>query len=116
MTAGIYNSVIEQGADFAFTVFWRDDSGNIVNLTGCSAALMIRNAYDDPVPLVSVSSASGGIVIGGPAGTTAISIPAAITSLLSSGRVVYDLRVIDSTGKPIRLIQGYFNIAPSVTR
>ena len=116
MSAGLYNALIEQGEDFGITVFWKDDAGNSVDLTGFSAQMMIRQNYDDPYPLVTVSSPSSGIVLGGTAGTVAISIPVSVTSALPSGCVVYDLKMTDANGLTYRLLQGSINIVPSVTR
>ena len=116
MSAGLYNTVMDQGEDFGMTVFWKDATGNSVDLTGFSAEMMIRQNIDDIYPLVTISSPSSGIVLGGTAGTVAITIPASITSALASGCVVYDLKMTDANGRTYRLLQGSINIVPSVTR
>ena len=116
MTAGRYHLVIEQGTDFVLPIAYTDATGTPIDLTGCSAALMIRRAFDDAAPLVSLSSSGNGIVIDGPAGTLLITIDASVTATLAGGTAVYDLKLTDGLGNPMRLIEGNVTISPAVTR
>ncbi len=116
MTAGTHNITIEQGAEFLLELTWNDEDGDPIDITGWSAALMVRQNYADATPLVSISSATSAITLGGTAGTIAIDIPAATTATLTSGVCGYDLKMTDPTGKPLRLIQGSATISPAVTR
>ena len=116
MTAGNYDFIIEQGSELSLPLIWKGGNGVPIDLTGCSAEMMIRREVDDSVPLVSLSSADGGIVLGETAGTIAIAIDEATTSELASGKAYYDLRLTDSLGKHRRLIQGQVIISPAVTR
>jgi hypothetical protein len=116
MTAATYDITIEQGADFDLLLTWRDKAGNPIDLTGWSAQMMARENFDDATPLFSLSSPGGGITLGGTSGTVAIHVPAAVTSTLACGQAVYDLKLTDPLGEPMRLIQGNVTIKFAVTR
>ena len=115
MTAAIFNFTIEQGADFVLPLSCQDLTGESIDLTGCTAAMMIRVNYDDAEPLVSLTSEDG-IDMDGSAGTMIIRIDSSVTSELPPGTAVYDLRLTDSLGHPLRLFQGNITISPAVTR
>ncbi len=116
MTAGTFHLVIEQGTDFALELTYSDPDGVPIDLTGCSAALMVRTTYDAATPLVSLSSPSAGITLGGAAGTIRIEIDSTVTATLPPGTAVYDLKLTDSLGNPLRLVEGNVTISPAVTR
>lgn len=117
MTAGVSDITIEQAADYYLSLVYEDDSGVPIDLTGWSAQMMIRTTFEDPDPLVSLSSSlGGGITLGGIAGTIDIYIDEATTVELAGGMAVYDLRLKDSLNKYDRLIQGQVYISPAVTR
>lgn len=115
MTAGIYHFTIEQGTDCVLPIEYTDATGTPIDLTGCSAALMIRRAYDDADPIVSLSIGNG-ITINGTAGTFLVTIDSALTAELAPGTAVYDLKLTDSLGNPVLLIKGNVIILPTVTR
>jgi hypothetical protein len=112
MTAGTYNFTIEQGTDLVIPIECRDGSGDLVDLTGCSAAMMIRRSHDDD-PIVSLTS-DDGIELGD--GTITIGIDSTVTDGLTSGTAVYDLKIFDSLGNPERLLQGTITFSAAVTR
>ena len=117
MPAAIYDiPAIEQGADFFLDLTYKDDTGAPVDLTGYSARMQIREEISSPTALVSISSASGEITLGGITGTISIHIPATTTAALSFNTGKYDLELEDSAGVVTRLIQGSVTLSPEVTR
>jgi hypothetical protein len=80
---------IQQGRDF--TIAWTWSTGTPVlpvNLTGCTAALMIRQLATDAAPLCSISTtpnAQGAIVLGGQAGTVLVNIYRVATAAFPTG-------------------------------
>lgn len=117
MPAAIYDiPAIEQGADFFFDLTYKDDTGTPIDLTGYSARMQIREEVSSNIALVSISSATGEIVLGGIAGTIAVHIPASVTTGLSFNTGKYDLELEDSAGVVTRLIQGSVTLSPEVTR
>jgi hypothetical protein len=114
MTAGKYDIIIERGADFNFGMTLYDSSGALINLTGYSAAMMVRNKFSDPSPLLSLVSGAA-ITLGGSAGTIAVFVPGATTLGLSAGIGVYDLILTAPGGQISRLVEGSVSITPQVT-
>lgn len=125
MTAVSYNLVIEQGADFAFSLEYRDSSGALVNLTGYTARMDVR-ASDDiaptspGTPIVQLTTANGRITLGGALGTVALALTAAVTAALAptppGGWYVYDLELVSAGGVVTRLLQGRVSVPAEVTR
>jgi hypothetical protein len=108
-----YTLRIDQGADFAFAITWRDPAGDPVDLTGFSAAMQIRKAYDSPDAMVSLTDGAG-ITLGGALGTIELAIAAADTQDLETG--VWDLELTAGGGEVTRLLQGKAVVSPQVTR
>lgn len=117
MAAGIYNIIIEQGADFSLPLTWRDGNNTLVNVTGYSARMQIRESYDSEDYIVSLTSGlNGGITLGGAAGTILVEIPAATTATIGQSAAVYDLEMVSSAGAVTRLVQGNVYVSREVTR
>jgi len=111
-----YNLEIQQGATYSITATWAGSDGNLVNLTGYTARLQIRESYAATTTLISLTNASG-ITLGGAAGTIAITITAAQTTALSApGFGVYDLELVSAGGVVTRLLEGDVTISAEVTR
>lgn len=116
MPAANYDILIEKGATFRLGLTWRDANGTPVDLTNWSARMQIRESINDAQAAVDLSSPSAGIVLGGTAGTIAVTLTAAQTAALTIRRGVYDLEVQDSVGNVTRLLQGAVEVSPEVTR
>lgn len=114
MTAGTYDITIEQGSTFTRTVTWRDENDALVNLTGYSARLQMRESVDATSTFLSLTSGSG-ITLGGTAGTIVILISATDTAALTQGGV-YDLELVSGAGLVTRLLQGSVDLRKEVTR
>jgi hypothetical protein len=115
MTAGPFNFTIEQGTDVTLPLAVTDPDGAAIDLTGCTAAMMIRRSYDATDTLVSLSD-DDGITLGGADGTITIIVDSSVTNTMTAGTAVYDFKLFDSLGDPVRLIQGIITISPAVTR
>lgn len=109
-----------QGQTFNDTLSMQDSVGAPVDLTGFSARMMARLDIEDAVPLLTWSTTTGEIVLGGVLGTITFAVSAAATVALSSTNdlltPVYDLVLSSSTGITERVIQGVLVIYPGVTR
>lgn len=116
MSAAIYNATIDQGATFTLQVTYKDENGAPINLTGYTAAMQIRQNYNDSAALITLTSPSDGIVITGATGTINITISAEQTGSLDEGFYVYDLEITATNNVITRLIQGQFTVSPEVTR
>lgn len=116
MVAEIYNIVIEQGATFQLNLTWKDADGNPINLTGYDARMQVRKRYTSTTPMLSFSVTGGEIVLGGAAGTIAITGAATVTDDITDKYGVWDLELISGGGIVYRLLEGSAEIRPEVTR
>ncbi len=117
MVAGTHDITIEQGATFLLNLIWRDSANALVNLTGYTARMQVRQKHTsaDP-PALNLTTENGGIALGGAAGTVAVRAEAAATAALDFKRGVYDLELVDGSGTVTRLIEGNVVVTPEVTR
>ena len=131
-----YTLKIDAGADYFLAFRLKDEDGNYLNLSSCSAAMKLKNKYDSVSELVSLTSETdGGItfekwddVTSEWIDTIAIHITDIQTAPLvdyevldsdgdvASGEGVYDLEITDEESVVIRTIQGYWIASPEVTR
>ena len=112
-TAGIYNGVIDQGATWTVNIVYYDSNNVPVNLTGYTARMQLRSKYDSTAAL-TLSTATGEIVITGPTGQIAITATATQTQAINPGLYLYDLE-LTSGAEITRLIQGQLTVRENVT-
>lgn len=112
-----YNIIADQAATYQLNVTWNDSNNTPVNLTGYTAKMQVRLGINEPTAAAEVSEVDG-IVLGGAAGTIAITISATkMTALKAPQTYVYDLRLTAGSGGQVtRLIDGTFTTVPAVTR
>lgn len=114
--AGKLDITIEQGATFNPVLTWKDPSGVLINLTGYSARMHIREDIEDVAFIHEATTANGQIALGGAAGTITFNIPAATTEAFTFDDAVYDLELEDAGGAVTRLVEGSVFLSPEVTR
>lgn len=114
----IYPIFIPQGATFQQSIAWKAPDGvTAIDLTGYTATMMVRSDYITPdPPLVSISTAGGGIVLGGVLGTILLTISATLTGALTAPQdCVYDVKLVAPDGTITRILEGVATITPKVT-
>ena len=114
MKAGKYDITIEQGAGFSLPMTYTAD-GQAVDLSGCTARMQVREKVGSAVKLIELSTANGGIALGGTAGTITLSMTSAATAVLKFGRAVYDLEIVPSGAEPYRLLEGCLSLSTLAT-
>lgn len=115
MSAGIYNFTMDQGATFNLEVLYKDANDAVINLTGYTAKMQMRKAYDTSTAVLNLTTENGGITITGNLGKIAILATATQTAGIAAGEYVYDLEIY-SGSVVSRIIQGTVNLAAEVTR
>lgn len=131
-----YTLKIDAGADFFLAVQLEDDAGELIEMTGFSARMKLKKAYDSPEAMVSLTSESGGGIVfekfddieSEYIDTCSIHITDEQTGPLvdyavkdSDGEVemgegVYDLEIVDELGNVLRAIKGAWVAYQEVTR
>lgn len=115
MSAGKYNIKIEEGANFATTITWKEDD-TAIDITGYTGRMYIRKNGVDGAIILELTTENGRMVLGGVAGTIELSIDAADTVDLAFGSGVYDLELINGSGFVTRIIQGLVAYNRNVTQ
>ena len=105
------NIFIDQGADFSITVDVTDSSGDVLNMSGYSAAAQIRKTY-------SSATASGTFTctVQEAGGQVTMALTDTQTTALEAGRYVYDMTVTSGGGNKTRVVEGQAIVTPGVTR
>lgn len=122
MAAPVYNTTVERGSTFQLTVTYKDASGTVVNLTGWTFRMQVRESQSalttvltseggSPTIAIDETNKATGVLVFSvtPANTTAIS-PSTLTT------AYYDIEIQKtSTGEVRRILQGKLNISPEIT-
>jgi len=117
MPAAVYNITIEQGVKFELGITYKDEEGSLVDLTGYTACMDIREKYSDTTVIKTLTDISG-ITLGGAAGTIDILISAVDTRAFTFKKGVYDLELYPAAAlsDTVRLMQGMVTLSKEATR
>ena len=117
MPAGIYNILIEQGADYDRTLTWRDAAGSLIDLTGYTAEATGRDEQESATAIFELTEIAG-ITLGGAAGTINLLIAGSVTAAYTALTGVWDLFLTDAagTGKVTKLLKGVMIIERGIVR
>jgi hypothetical protein len=111
--AGKYDLIIEQGATYILPITWKDGSGALVNLTGYTAKMQIKDMSGN---VLFALTDTAGITLGGAAGTVTIKLTAVqTTTLTTTATAKYDLYLTAPNGDVTRLLKGWVTPDPEVT-
>lgn len=118
MSAGKYKLHIMQGSTFRKHFVWKTgEPPVVVNLTGWTARMQIREQIDAELFLVELTTENGGITLGGVLGTIDLLLTDAQTTLLTFDVAYYDIELIAPSGGDVtRLLQGMVINSKEVTR
>ena len=106
------NLIIDQGADFSKELTVTDDDGDVINLTGYTAAGQIRKHYSSNTATNFTCTFASDRTTG----KITISLGRSLSQALAYGRYVYDIEITNSSDKTTRLLEGIATITPEVTR
>lgn len=119
-----YHLTMWQGATFGLTLQLQDSSGNNQNLTGYSARMQLRSAYNSGTATETLTTSNGEISISG--ANLSISLSATRTAniyvdLNSSSKppktmYVYDLELVDNANTVSKLLYGDVTVYGEVTK
>jgi len=115
MSAGYHHFIIEQGATFGQTLTLKDSAGTLINLTGFTGAMSLKESPDATATVITLTSSNGRMTLGGNAGTVQLLITATDTANLESDDGVFDLEIISGAGVVTRLIEGTYSIRRNIT-
>ena len=105
----IKNITIDQGATFSETLTVTTDVSTAKNLTGYTTTSQFRKSYDSTT-YTSFTTAQVDAT-----GVITLSLTAAQTTALKSGRYVYDVEIANSP-EVLRVQEGIITVTPQVTK
>jgi len=110
--ASYANISADQGADFQSSLELEDTNGDRLDLSSYSIYGQIRRTYKSSTAEnfnVTITDAANGVI--------SIELTAAQTAGMKSGRYVYDVYAVDGVSeKTVKLLEGIFELIPSVTK
>lgn len=107
-----YNFKVRQGVTWrqVFTFHQGDTASSVVNLTNYTASLTIKDKPSDSTPLATLTSANGGILLGGTAGTITVLQTAAQTTAYTWVNGEYRLTLTAPGGDTNLILYGTINV------
>jgi hypothetical protein len=113
--AGRHDFTCDQGATFEREIILKDSTSTIIDITGSTAEMDVRQRVDSTTTLIELSTANGRITIDGSNGKISLLISSSdTTDLITNG--VYDLKLTYVSGTVERILEGEFTVDPQVTR
>jgi hypothetical protein len=109
------NFNVDEGATTKFTIFWKNPTGNPIDITGYSAKMQARDKQGGKILCFTLTSTDG-IVIDGISGKISVTISAPRSSKLVYPKSFYDLVLTapDQITKT-RILEGTLSISKAVT-
>lgn len=126
MASALYDITAEQGSTYGQVMTCRDAAGTLIDLSGFTARMQVRDGYAGEAAILDLTTENGGIALGGVLGTITLAISASDLAAISlppaiaqTGRpskpFVYDLEIV-SGAVVTKLLYGTFTITGEVTR
>lgn len=115
MSAGYHHFIIEQGATFGQTLTLKDSTGAVINLTGFTGSMSLKQNPSDTATVITLTTSNSRMTMGGTAGTITLSISATDTAALEADDGVYDLEITSGGSLVTRLIEGTYSIRRNIT-
>lgn len=117
-----YKFAWDKGTTISRVLQWKRDQAaggaepdyQPVNLTGYSARMEIRDKYGGLL-LHRLDTDDTTMLIDGPNGAISFEIPASLTATWLWRNAVYDIELVDGSGRVTRLLQGTISLSPEVT-
>lgn len=116
MAATKFDLEIEQGIPYKKKFLVRNEDNSLPNMTGWTARMQFRPYVSSSQVAVDASTANGKLIIDTGTSSIEINLSEADTTAFTSLKYVYDLELLDSLSKPIRLLQGSVSVSQEVTR
>ena len=112
--AGQKNWDVDQDTTFTFVVEYKDPNDAIIDLTGATAKMQVRDATAQKLAF-TLTSPSGGITIDGALGKVTVKMTPTQTKKLFYPKSIYDLIIVDTNLNRIKLLGGYITLNRTVT-
>ena len=113
--AATYGFTADKGATFTQVIKWKDANKNLINLSGYTAEMVIREKTTATNVVLTLSTTNGRISLGGADGTVTLTVSASDMDI-NAGQYTYTLELTSASGEVTRLLMGAFVVRPDVFR
>ena len=103
---------VDQGADYFTNMDLTEDDGSPINVTGYAFTGQIRKSYYSTNPTANLVIS----IVNGANGNININMSSVVTSNITPGRYVYDVKMTDTSNVTIRIMEGIVTVTPQVSR
>jgi hypothetical protein len=104
------NLTIDQGSTFTASIDLTTANGSVMDLTDYTGRGQMRKSA------TSSTAKDFTITINGGLGIVTLSMTAAYTANINSGRWLYDVEVVSNTNVVTRVLEGIVTVTPEITR
>lgn len=116
MAATTVNLLIEQGVPFTQVFRAKNADNSNKSLIGFTARMQFRTSYSSSTAELEATTENSKLIIDTADSLVQINLTEEDTQSLTYKQYVFDLELVDSSGVPLRFIQGTATISPEVTR
>jgi hypothetical protein len=102
------NLTYTRGGTLTQAFVWKNPNGTPIDLTGASASMTVWRSANEAEVLATLSTETGGVTLGGTAGTVSVSVPSTTTARWS-GTVYYRIMITRAGGNTEPFAQGRIN-------
>ena len=111
MASAVSNLIIYQGADFIIDFTVENDNGTDFDLTGYTAACLIKKHYTSSTS----QTVTAPVLSPATSGRVQLSLTNSQTAAMKSGRFVYDVVITSGSGIKSRVLEGSVSVLEGVT-
>jgi len=111
-----HDITVQQGAKFVLSIAAQNADKSVMNLSGYTGRMQIRDAAGGASTYLDATSANGMIAVNGPAGVVTVTVGADVTDPMTWKNGVYDLEVTNGATNVIRLAEGFASFSAEVTQ
>lgn len=117
MSAGYFNTIMDQGSMFLLQLTCLDPSNNPIDLTGLECAMQLRSLPEDDSYVLDLTTQNGDIIISGAQGIIQITASSTQTGAVIPGPYYYDIILTNpANNSDTRIVQGQIEVNAEVTR
>lgn len=114
---GLHNIIADQGATFSQVVTWKDSARTVINTTGYTARMHVRETADSNTTVLVLTTENDRISVDGANGIFELTVSASDMANVTADKYVYDLEIVAPvSGTVNRLLYGNFVVRAEVTR
>lgn len=103
---------LDQGTDYAGQITLSNDDGTPLDVTGSTFQCQVRKSYFSANATANLDMT----ILDAANGVVRLTLDAANTATIKSGRYLYDIKRTDANNQVTRLVEGIITVTPQVSQ